>query len=154
MILDTLPNAYRYTNLHPLFAKVFDYIQNNPLSTLTTGKHAIAGDDLFVIIERVQGRSKESTQLECHRKYIDIQLVLDGVDEMGWKSLADCQNPIDDYSATYDVQLFNAMPTAWVATPANSFCIFFPEDAHTALVGSGSIHKAVFKVAVTPSQPA
>lgn len=154
MILDTLPNAHRYANLHPLFAKVFDYIQNVSLHTLAPGKHAIAGDDLFVIIEHVQGRSRESTQLECHRKYIDIQLVLDGVDEMGWKSLADCQNPIDDYNATYDVQLFNSMPTAWVTTPANSFCIFFPEDAHTALVGTGSIHKAVFKVAVAPSKPA
>jgi len=154
MILDTITNAARYTSLHPLFTKVFAYIQSTNLYALAPGKHSIAGDDLFVIIERVQGRSKESTQLECHRKYIDIQLVLDGVDEMGWKSLADCQNPVDDYSATYDVQLFNAMPTAWITTPANSFCIFFPDDAHTALVGTGSIHKAVFKVAVNPSSKA
>jgi len=150
MILDTITNAHRYTTLHPLFATVFDYIQSNDLNALALGKHPIAGDDLFVIIERVQGRSRESTQLECHRKYIDIQLVLDGVDEMGWKSLPDCQNPVSDYNADYDVQLFNAMPTAWVATPANSFCIFFPEDAHAALVGNSSIHKAVFKVAVNP----
>ncbi|ACT48097.1 YhcH/YjgK/YiaL family protein [Methylotenera mobilis] len=150
MILDTITNAHRYANLHPLFAKVFAYIQSTDLYGLTPGKHAIDGDDLFVIIEHVQGRSRESTQLECHRKYIDIQLVLDGVDEMGWKSLTDCQNPVDEYSPAYDVQLFNAMPTAWIATPANSFCIFFPEDAHTALVGTGSIHKAVFKIAVNP----
>ena len=150
MILDTITNAYRYTTLHPLFATVFDYIQSTNLHALAPGKHPIAGDDLFVIIEKVQGRSSESTQLECHRKYIDIQLVLDGVDEMGWKSLPDCQNPVSEYSADYDVQLFNAMPTAWVATPANSFCIFFPDDAHTALVGNGSIHKAVFKIAVNP----
>ena len=154
MILDTITNAHRYASLHPLFAKVFDYIQSTDLRALAPGKHTITGDELFVIIERVQGRSKESTQLECHRKYIDIQLVLEGVDEMGWKSLSDCQNPVDDYIATHDVQLFNAMPTAWVATPANSFCIFFPEDAHTALVGTGNIHKAVFKVAVTPDKPA
>lgn len=150
MILDTITNAHRYVTLHPLFATVFDYIQSTNLHALMHGKHPIAGDDLFVIIEQVQGRSRESTQLECHRKYIDIQLVLDGVDEMGWKSLPDCQNPVSDYNPDYDVQLFNAMPTAWVATPANSFCIFFPEDAHTALVGTGSIHKAVFKIAVNP----
>lgn len=148
MILDIMTNANRYSALHPLFAQVFEYIHNTNLHTLASGRHAIAGDDLFVIIERVQGQSRELTQLECHRKYIDIQLVLDGVDEMGWKALSDCQNPATDYNAAKDVQLFNEAPTIWIATPANAFCIFFPEDAHTALVGSGNIHKAVFKIAV------
>lgn len=150
MIIDTISNAHRYVNLHPLFASVFSYINTTNLIDLTLGKHPILGDDLFVIIERVHGRAKESTQLECHRKYIDIQLVLNGVDEMGWKPLADCTNPIDIYNKAHDVQLFNSMPSVWLPTPANSFCIFFPEDAHTALVGSGMIHKAVFKIAVAP----
>jgi len=74
MILDTINNAHRYAMLHPLFTKVFDYIQSTNLHALAPGKHSIAGDDLFVIIERVQGRSRDSTQLECHRKYIDIRL--------------------------------------------------------------------------------
>ena len=29
-----------------------------------------------------------------------------------------------------------------------SFCIFFPDDAHAPLVGTGNIHKIVFKLAV------
>jgi len=39
-------------------------------------------------VESVPGRAREAAKLECHRRYIDIQLVLEGVDEMGWKALA------------------------------------------------------------------
>ena len=87
MILDTIANADRYNALHPLFPKVFEYIRNTELSTLATGRHSIIADDVFVIIERAAGRSRDAAQLECHRKYIDIQLVLEGVDEMGWNCL-------------------------------------------------------------------
>ena len=123
-------------------------IRNTDLFALFPGHHPIAGDDIFAIIEHVRGRSREDAKLECHRKYIDIQLVLDGIDEMGWKPLADCHNPVSDYSAEKDIQFFHDAPASWVATPPDMFCIFFPEDAHAPLVSDGHIHKVIFKIAV------
>jgi beta-galactosidase beta subunit len=35
-----------------------------------------------------------------------------------------------------------------VATPAGSYCIFFPEDAHAPLVSDGMVRKVVVKIAV------
>ena len=90
MILDTLENAAKYHALHPLFSRVFEFVQQADFKAMKSGKHAILGDDLFVIIERVEGRSRENVQLECHRKYIDIQLVLSGVDDMAWRPLNLC----------------------------------------------------------------
>lgn len=148
MILDTIANAERYLGLHPLFPQVFEYIRNTDLSALASGRHAILGNDLFAIVERVPGRAREVAQLECHRKYIDIQLVLEGVDEMGWKPLADCHQAIEGYNAAADIQFFHDVPDAWVATPAGAFCIFFPEDTHAPLVATQNIHKIVFKIAV------
>jgi len=46
-------------------------------------------------------------KLEAHRRYIDIQLVLDGTDEMGWKPLSDCHDPVSDYSTERDIRFFN-----------------------------------------------
>ena len=115
---------------------------------LAPGIHSIVDEQLFAIVENVPGRSREQAQLECHRKYIDIQLVLEGTDEMGWKSLADCRNPVADYNAEKDVQFFHDAPATWVATPPGAFCIFFPEDAHAPLVATGNIRKVVFKIAV------
>ena len=148
MILSTLTNADRYTTLHPLFPRAFDFMRSTNLLALASGIHPIVGDDLFAILEQAPGRTRAEAQLECHRKYIDIQLVLEGVDEMGWKPLADCREPVADYSAEKDIQFFYDTPSSWIVTPPNSFCIFFPEDAHAPLVSSSNIHKVIFKIAV------
>jgi biofilm protein TabA len=151
MIIDTIDNIQRYAATHPLFRHVFEYIRTTNLLTLANGKHAILNDDIFVLIQRGVGQAKAESKLECHRKYIDIQLVLDGRDEMGWKPLADCEAPIDDFNTANDVQFFEDTPLNWLATPANKFCVFFPEDAHSGMISEHSIHKAVFKIAVNPA---
>ena len=148
MILSTLSQMGHYTSLHPLLPRALEFMRSTDLLALAPGVHNIIGEQLFAIVENVPGRRREQAQLECHRKYIDIQLVLEGVDEMGWKPLHDCHKPVGDYSAEKDIQFFYDTPASWVATPPNSFCIFFPEDAHAPLVSDGNIHKVIFKVAV------
>lgn len=150
MIIDTLDQIQRYAALHPLFPQVFDFIKNTNLLALPNGKHAILNEEIFVLIQRGVGQPKSEAKLECHRKYIDIQLVLDGTDEMGWKPLADCQQAIDSFNTTNDVQFFEDLPLNWLSTPPNKFCIFFPEDAHSGMVSDHHLHKAVFKIAVKP----
>lgn len=151
MIFSNLSQSDRYAALHPLFPRAFDYIRNINLLALTPGRYPIVGEDLFAIVEQVHGRTREAAKLECHRKYIDIQLVLEGTDEMGWKALADCHDPVSDFSINKDIQFFHDAPAAWIATPPGHFCIFFPEDAHAPLVATKTIHKVIFKIAVQPA---
>ena len=148
MILDTLANIDRYAALHPLFPRAIEFLRSTDLRALAPGRHPIEGEHLFAIVEAVTGRSRIEANLECHRRYIDIQLVLEGVDEMGWKPVRDCREPIADYSARNDIQFFLDAPASWIATPPEAFCIFFPEDAHAPLVSTGSIRKVVLKIAV------
>jgi YhcH/YjgK/YiaL family protein len=148
MIIDTLEYAEKYNAIHPLFSQVFAYIKSTDLLALPVGRHAIFGDDVFVIIEHVAGQSRSTAKLECHRQYIDIQLVLSGVDEMAWRALSHCNQPASDYNASKDVQFFHDSPETWITTPAGAFCIFFPNDTHAALIGTQMIHKAVFKIAL------
>ena len=148
MILSTLSQSDRYAALHPLFPRVFEYIRNTDLLALAPGRYPIVGEQLFVIVENVAGRAREAAKLECHRRYIDIQLVLEGTDEMGWKALADCVDPVSDYSAEKDIRFFHDAPATWIATPPGAFCIFFPEDAHAPLVSASQIRKVIFKIAL------
>ncbi|MDO8207628.1 MAG: YhcH/YjgK/YiaL family protein [Gallionella sp.] len=148
MILSTLSQSDRYAGLHPLFPLAFDYMRNTDLYALAPGRYPIAGEDLFAIVEHVPGRTREMARLEAHRRYIDIQLVLDGIDEMGWKPLADCYNPVSEHSVEKDIRFFHDAPATWIATPPDHFCIFFPEDAHAPLVSEGKIRKVIFKIAV------
>jgi YhcH/YjgK/YiaL family protein len=148
VILDTLARADRYLALHPLFARAFEFLRSTDLRALAPGMHEIQGKQLFAIVENCAGRTRMEAKLECHRLYIDIQLVLEGADEMGWKPLAECVEPATDYDAARDIRFFNDAPASWIATPPGSFCLFFPDDAHAPLVSDGRIRKVVVKIAV------
>ncbi|MFA5241963.1 MAG: YhcH/YjgK/YiaL family protein [Sulfuricella sp.] len=148
MIFDTLANADRYVTLHALFPLAFEFLRNTDLKALEPGRYPIQGEDLFAIVESSAGRSREKAKLECHRKYIDIQLVLEGTDEMGWKPLCDCHDPVSGYSSERDIQFFRDAPASWIATPPGAFCLFFPQDAHAPLVSTDEIRKVILKIAV------
>ncbi len=151
MIFSSLSQAKRYAGLHPLFSQAFDYIEKSDLFNMPPGRYNLAGEDLIAIVEHVPGKAREMARLEAHRRYIDIQLVLDGIDEMGWKPLADCHNPVGEHSEEKDIRFFTDAPVSWIATPPDHFCIFFPEDAHAPLVSKGQVRKVIFKVAVNPT---
>jgi len=147
MIFDTLANANRYADLHPLFPLAFEFLRNTDLKALVPGRYPVDGERLFAIVESAPGRSREQAKLECHRKYIDIQMVLEGADEMGWKPLQDCREPIADYRAEKDIQFFHDDPASWIVTPPGAFCIFCLQDANAPLVSDGQIRKVILKIA-------
>jgi len=149
MILDSLANADHYSALHPLFARAFDYLRTTNLAETDSGRFNLDGDNLIAIFSKGAGRERSSAKLECHRRYIDIQYIISGNDEMGWKSLRDCHQPVVEFNSDKDIQFFNDHTDTWVATPAGSFCLFFPYDAHAPLVSNGEIHKVVLKIAVS-----
>ncbi len=148
MIFSALSQSDRYAALHPLFPRAFEFMRNTDLLSLAPGRYPIVEKQLFVIVENVPGRARADAKLECHRRYIDIQLVLEGNEEMGWKTLADCREAVSDYSEEKDIRFFDDAPASWIAVPPGHFCIFFPEDAHAPLISNGQVRKAIFKVAV------
>jgi YhcH/YjgK/YiaL family protein len=52
-----------------------------------------------------------------------------------------------EYNDDKDVQRFSDEPDTILKLKAGQYAIFFPEDAHMPLLGSGEIHKVVIKVA-------
>jgi biofilm protein TabA len=148
-ILDRLENCQRYAGLHPGFEEAFAFLRRSGLANLELTRQAIDGDRVYCLLSRSQGRAREQAPLEVHRKYIDIQYVISGDEEMGCKPLAQCRQQKEAYHSEKDVGFFQDSPDRWLKVPAGSFVIFFPQDAHAPLVGSGVIHKAVVKVMVT-----
>ena len=148
MILDVLENAHRYLALHREFAKVFEFLRRPDLKELPVGKYEIDGESVYAMVVKDNGRRKEDALLETHERYIDIQLVLEGVDDMGWKPKSSCKKPTGKYDQKNDEQIFMDEPDAWISTQSGAYVIFFPEDAHMPLISSGQIHKVVVKVAV------
>ena len=148
MILDVLTNADRYREMHRGFAEAFKFLQRPDLKDLPVGEYEIDGASVCAIVAKDDGKKKEDAQLETHEKFIDIQLILAGTDDMGWKSKSLCKQPATEYDRTSDIQFFGDKPDTWLAVQAGAFAVFFPEDAHMPLISSGLIHKVVVKIAV------
>ena len=149
MILDRIEMAEKYAALNPHLIKALGFLKRPDLKNLPIGRHEIDGQNSYAMVIRGQGRGRDKARLEAHRKYIDVQVVLSGVDEIGWKALDLCTSPDNPYDAEKDGLTFGDRPDAWVAVPAGSFAAFFPQDAHAPMGGSaGDIHKVVLKLAV------
>jgi biofilm protein TabA len=148
MILDVVGNSDRYLALHEGFAAAFAFLRHAALKDLPPGRYELDGDRVYAMVAIEPGRRKEDGLLEAHEKYIDIQFVLAGVDEMGWKSISTCTQPAGTYDSEADVRFFADAPEAWIATQPGAFVIFFPEDGHLPLISAGEIHKVVVKIAV------
>lgn len=148
MILDLLVQSGRYAGLHPGFPRAFAFLAATDLAALPPGKHPIDGDRLYVSIDHKDGRGRDGAKLEAHRRYIDIQLTIDGDEEIGWLPLAACGSPPAGFDESKDVGFFDVPVTTWLAVPRGAFAIFFPDDVHAPLAGRGPLKKAIVKIAV------
>jgi biofilm protein TabA len=148
MILDRLDNAAKYAGLKVGMAEAFGFLDQQGLENLPDGKYEIAGDRVYAIITRTNGRNVDEGELEAHRKYIDIQYVISGDESMGWKAREGLVVSMD-YDIERDLEFLKGTPDSLVRVPPGSFAVFLRTDAHLPLIGEGPIHKVVVKVAVT-----
>lgn len=146
MIIDTLSRGTRYARMHPLFMRAFEFLASTDLEGLPAGRTAIDGERLYVSVDAEEGRGREGARLEIHRKYIDIQVTIAGLDEIGWRPLSTCTDPAGPFALDRDVGFFNDPPDTWLALHQGLFAIFFPEDAHAPLAGRDALRKAIVKV--------
>jgi len=145
MITASLTDFHRYISLHPKFQRVEEFLKTY-IFEQPGERIYIDGEELFVIPALDQAKSKDIALLEAHNRYIDIQVCLEGVETMGWKSRFDCRNPKDSFNTEKDIIFYTDKPLNYFDVPAGSFAIFFPEDCHAPLIGEGKIKKIIFKV--------
>lgn len=146
MILDILPNAWRYEALHPAFTSAFTFLRNPDLMDLRPGRHKMGGPGIWANVDEGPGRDPALALLESHRINIDIQLVLEGVDRMGWRPVEQCSLPQGPYDPVNDVRFWRDEPDCWLNVGPGAFAIFFPEDAHLPMIGPEIRHKVVVKI--------
>lgn len=162
MVIDTLASGHRYADLHPEFAKAFEFLAHADWVELAAGsvnperhsvRHAIDGDRMYVSIDHMEGRGRDGARLEAHRRHIDIQFTIEGHEQIGWKPLAGCAQPAGAFNEERDVGFFSDSPETWLSLPAGTFAIFFPDDAHAPLAGRGTVKKAILKIAIDAPPP-
>ena len=150
MILDRLVNSGLYNSLAENIKEGFDFLVKTDLTTMDAGKYPIDGERIFLLINEYETKPENQCKLESHIKYIDIQLMIDGTERMGYVAKNN-QQPTENLIDEKDVMFYNEKATFFDVKPGE-FALFFPTDLHQPGIISGEkmkIKKAVLKIKVT-----
>ena len=148
MITDTLAQAFLYEPLHPLFTAAFGFLRGTDVLSLADGRTEIDGDRLFALTQSYETRPVRDGKLEAHRRYIDIQFVVSGEEQIGYAPLGG-QPPAEPFSTERDIGFYHGEAAGLVRLTAGMFAVFFPHDAHLPgrhLTTPSRVKKIVLKV--------
>jgi YhcH/YjgK/YiaL family protein len=150
MIFDRLDNFPLYLPLHPHFADVLAFLGQGEPAALPPGRHEVNDQGAFVLVSEYTTRPLAESFIECHRSYIDIQLLTHGAEGVGICSRAACREL--PYDAEKDFLKLEGA-TDRLTLKAGSFAVFFPDDGHMPMLQLGDqsepVKKLVFKIPVT-----
>ncbi len=146
MVVLNLQNVDRVKNLHPLFKTLFSYVESHDLLHADLGRIDVARDELFIMNVEADAVSAQKQLLELHHQYIDVHILLEGRERIGWKATDDLTQEVKAYSSDGDCALYSDVPTMWVDLLPGQFVIVYPEDAHAPCIGEGKIRKLIAKV--------
>jgi biofilm protein TabA len=132
-------------------AKAFAFLQRSDLGALEPGRYPIDGDDVFALVSVGETRAADAAEFEGHRRYVDVQCVVDGQEAIGVASTASLVTAVP-YDEAKDIEFFVTPPTFQkVALHAGQFAVFSPGQAHLPslnLEGPHQVRKIVVKVSV------
>lgn len=147
MYIGKLTHTSRIEMLHPAFKALFEFVKQHDFNNLPLGKIELDGENLFIMnLDMPQGAEITTQPLEMHRKYIDVHILLDGTEKIGWKPIEDISAYTQDYDADGDCALSDDKPQFFVDMRPGDICIVYPEDPHAPAVGNGRIRKLIGKV--------
>lgn len=145
MIFDKIENSGLYENIDSKIKKAFDYIKKTDFNKLELGKHVIDEENVFAILMEYETKNASDCKLEVHKKYIDVQYVISGNENIGHIPLT-TQIPSKVYDDKDDYALYDNVCSLIKVEP-RQFAIFYPSDLHMPGVKTDAIMK-VKKVVV------
>jgi YhcH/YjgK/YiaL family protein len=152
MISSTLARVNNEQKLYPKAIRVaLNFLVETDFESLQDGRYEIQGDQLFVILGKMEAKPLEETRPEAHNDFLDIQCLLKGRETIGFAQRRKGIQPVEDLLAEKDICFYgqDLQGESFLALEADDFAIFFPDDIHRPLVKRGDldfVRKAVVKI--------
>ncbi len=146
MIADTIKNRHLYSAISPRIKTALEYIAKTDFSKTEPGRIELDGSNLFVLIQAYDSIPKEQGKWECHRNYIDIQYIAEGVEQIGCNSTGKMKVKTP-YNPEKDIEFLEGEGD-YITLSKGSYGIFFPEDAHQPKIAPGNAPGPVKKIVV------
>ena len=150
MIYDVFENAGLYFDKSQPLVKAISFAAGFDKSQ-PDGRYDVDGDNIYAIVMTYETKTVEELKFEGHKKYIDIQLLLNGQEYMdvSQDKALDVEMP---YSEDNDVALFfQPQHYSSVLLEPGNFAIVFSDDIHQPgrmVMQAEQVRKMVIKVRV------
>jgi len=128
MIIDHIENAWQYKGCGARIGLALQFLKETDFTKIETGKHIIKGDEVYAMVFEYDTKPKEEAKLEAHRKYIDVQYVASGNEQMGYAFLSN-HEAIEGYKEDDDFALYD-VDASFIEMNKGMFAIFYPDDLH------------------------
>ncbi|MGO8749004.1 MAG: YhcH/YjgK/YiaL family protein [Thermoguttaceae bacterium] len=148
MILDRLENSGFYRGLDLRVTDALNYLAKTDFSRMPQGRHSLDGEELFALVQRYATKPVRDAKWEAHRRYVDVQYVVQGAEQMGYAPLDSRLTIRQPYDADKDIVFFDAQGGLFEVR-AGMFVLFGPQDIHApGLACSFGMPAEVLKVVV------
>jgi biofilm protein TabA len=133
--------------------KALQFLQNSDLKSLPVGRIEVDGSNVYAMISSYSTMVPgETLELEGHKKYIDIQYILSGVEMIGWASAENVPitKPYDE-DKDFWIGKLPENKLSWLRLTKGQAAILYPCDAHAPQMTKSSpaaVKKIVIKVAL------
>lgn len=147
MIFDKLSNMTLYKGMNPNLDTAIDFISSHDLAKLPLGRTEIDGDNVFLNKMEATSVPADAKQYEIHKKYMDIQIVISGAEQVDTGD--SCQADCPDFSTEKDIGFLDCDKLADCILLPGNFTICMTEEPHKPCITVGndtSIVKCVIKV--------
>ena len=149
MIYDTIDHAGLYRPISANLAKALDFLTSTDLSKYDTERVEIDGDKVYALFQRYETKPVNDSP-EAHKKYIDVQYIVSGIEKIRWAKLGDLTQVEERYSKGQDIAFYTGDSRFDFVLTKGTFLMLYPQDAHMPGISDEkdvNVRKIVFKIA-------
>lgn len=150
MFADRIENLKLYIPYNEKIKVVCDYLAKTDIHALEVGKYDV-GEGVRVVVNAFTPKTRDAARWETHKKYIDLQYLIEGDESMGYLPVEEVEAA--EYDAEKDVS--HPVPKAGasvseIALTTGCFAFLEPRDAHRPSVRlhTDASKKLIFKIPV------
>lgn len=127
--------------------RAVEFLKENDLMKLAEGRHEVTDDGVYANVQTYL--TKDTAPFENHRRYIDVQCVVSGEEDIFISGIHDCTGRLSDYDGATDIEFFaDAAHSRKVRADRGNFLILFPGEAHRPCISTNGKRTHVRKIVV------
>ncbi|MGL4358623.1 YhcH/YjgK/YiaL family protein [Cetobacterium sp.] len=149
MIFGQLNELKFYKGISQGLDAAIEAIENGSYKNGVLGKNEIDGDNVFFNLQECKTKILEECFFECHKKYIDIHVVIEGEEGIGY-SLKDSLKEKSEFNEESDFGVLEGVEEYRMNMTKDNFLVVFPDEPHMPLIAKNNepteLKKVVFKI--------